>query len=612
MGGAVAKPSGLTREKLLQSTANSRDFTNKLFQVMISKLTPEDFLKLARPQTCGTFVFMMAESIGNLFQSLRIRPRRDRDSGVVYFEKADTLRTQSPQTRELCLIIAYYYIRIFQTFGALAITILDDPGAGQVLGAIRYAPQEVPQQRVGFFGKKPVQPIPGRRVATLSGGVVILPQVAIYFRAFEPFRVLFSEPISVIGSSLMQYPFVEFPNMSLIPGRRDGTKSQNLLIELSSGTKIYGNMSVFQQKTTTIAIKYYTFKFDNFKYDDSSLDKMLLAKINTKLRAVHFEFNVKSTDGGATWELTRTGKSIAEALNSIITRVETDVTKLLENPEGQLDKRYGQREGEQVATGIAQGRDVGVQKQLQNDYLIQTLKSMAGQKTVGFCVARALQLLDANVMYQPRPQSAKSSVCTARFDAIPVAVPQSGQTLDKVTGLRALDQLFYTQPSISTKEEVQLQIADPTEYAQFLQTMTDVFGRSGAQAKPTSIDKILAKDPNCPSNAIKHYLQIQDPKAVQAVLKIVQELFAKQMAHTQRVIKFFRERMFLIHKVQDKALGRVVESVELHPRIVQGGVDAVSALSRDARTILVEYYKGCEETYQRGVQIVLGSKYSVV
>jgi hypothetical protein len=261
MGGAVAKPSGLTREKLLQSTANSRDFTNKLFQVMISKLTPEDFLKLARPQTCGTFVFMMAESIGNLFQSLRIRPRRDRDSGVVYFEKADTLRTQSPQTRELCLIIAYYYIRIFQIFGALAITILDDPGAGQVLGAIRYAPQEAPQQRVGFFGKKPVQPIPGRRVATLSGGVVVLPQVAIYFKAFEPFRALFAEPISFLGSSLLQYPFVELPNMSLIPGRRDGTKSQNLLIELSSGTKIYGNMSVFQQKTTTIAIKYYTFKF---------------------------------------------------------------------------------------------------------------------------------------------------------------------------------------------------------------------------------------------------------------------------------------------------------------------------------------------------------------
>jgi hypothetical protein len=611
MGGAVAKPSGLTRETLLQSTANSRDFTNKLFQVMISKLTPEDFLKLARPQTCGTFVFMMAESIGNLFQSLRIRPRRDRDSGVVFFEKADTLRTQTPQTRELCLIIAYYYIRIFQIFGALAITILDDPGAGQVLGAIRYAPQ-APQQRVGFFGKKPVQPIPGRRIATLSGGEVVLPQVAIYFRPFEPFRALFVDPISFPGSGLYQYIFLEIPNMSLIPGRRDGAKSQNLLIELSSGTKIYGNMSVIQQRTTTINTLYYTFKFDNFKYEDASLDKVLLAKINTKLKSVHFEFNVKSTDRGASWELTRTGKSIIDGLNAITTKVEADVVKLLENPDVQLDKRYAQKEGEQAAAAIGQGRDIGVQKQLQNDYLIQTLKSMAGQKTIGFCVARALQLLDANVMYQPRPQSAKSSVCTARFDSVPVAVPQSGQTLDKITGLRALDQLFYTQPSISTKEEVLLQISDPAEYAQFLQTMTDIFGRPSAQAKPTSIDKILAKDPNCPSNAIKHYLQIQDPKAIQAVLKIVQELFAKQMEHTQRVIKFFRERMFLIHKVQDKALGRVVESVELHPRIVQGGLDAVTALSRDARNILVEYYKGCEETYQRGVQIVLGSKYSVV
>lgn len=78
----------------------------------------------------------MADALGRVFQDLRIAPKSDRSTGVLLFEKVDKLQTATPQSRDLCIIVAYFYIRIFQIFAALAMTVLDDPGAGQVLGAI--------------------------------------------------------------------------------------------------------------------------------------------------------------------------------------------------------------------------------------------------------------------------------------------------------------------------------------------------------------------------------------------------------------------------------------------------------------------------------------------
>ena len=108
---------------------------------MLAKITPEDLMKLSKSQMCSSYVFLMADSIGKLFEDLRIRPKKDRDSGVVFFQKVDTLRASSGESRQLCLIIAYYYVRIFQIFGALAMTVLDDPSAGAILGVLQYRPQ---------------------------------------------------------------------------------------------------------------------------------------------------------------------------------------------------------------------------------------------------------------------------------------------------------------------------------------------------------------------------------------------------------------------------------------------------------------------------------------
>jgi hypothetical protein len=248
---------------------------------------------------------------------------------------------------------------------------------------------------------------------------------------------------------------------------------------------------------------------------------------------------------------------------------------------------------------------VGVPKSLQNEFIIQTLKAFtspdtrSGQKVVGYCVARALQLLDANTLSLPRPKAAVSSICLGRFTDMPSAVPVAGQALDKVTGLKALEQLYSTKPSLSQKEEVIVQKDDPAEYAKFLQEISTVFG-APPSAQLTSLDKIIVKDPACPAAAMKHYLQITDEKSIKVVLGFVNQLFGRQLAHTQRVLKFFKEKLFRIVKGPSGQ-----PEVELHPFILKGGVDILTLLSKEARNILLDYYKGCEETYQKGVQAIL-------
>jgi len=591
MGGTVSTTRPVTREQLLQSTQSSRDFVSKLFQVMITKLTPEDFMKLSKSQTCSSFVFLMADSIGKIFDDLRIRPKRDHDSGVVFFQKVDTLRAQTAESRQLCLIIAYFYIRIFQIFGALAMTVIDDPSAGAVLGVLRYQPgaPEGPGHR-----------IPGARGAMLGGADSSHFAGSGIMRKFLSIKDLLNDPemYSINGEPDRKgFQFID-SEVRLFPNRTD---SRNLYLEIDGGT-VFSTLELSDPVRKTDSSHLMVVKLRNFKFVDASVDSSVLSVANAAVKTLTSEFKVSSIDGKKTWY--REGRNLIESLEDEMAKVVRRVRDYVLHPE--------KAKGRVVESGAIAQTDVGVPRGLVNQYIIQTLKGMVGYKATSFCVARALQLLDANSLYQPRPNESTSGICTTRFDALPISVPESKKAISSVPGIKALDQLYYVNPHIGPKEEVLFDKVDP-DYANFLSTMTGLFGSSGAAAaRFTSIDSVLAKDPNCAPNAIKHYLRIQDPNAIQKVIVVVQQLFTKQLEHSKKVIGFFKETLFVIKKTRDPGSGVIGSYVEIHPRILQGGLDELAKISKAARDILVEYYKGCEELYQKGVQEVLSSKYTVV
>ena len=231
---------------------------------------------------------------------------------------------------------------------------------------------------------------------------------------------------------------------------------------------------------------------------------------------------------------------------------------------------------------------------------MKVLKGLVGFKTVNFCVARALQLLDANTLAQPRPTSGYSGVCMAKFEALPTSVPQVGQSITSVPGIQALDQLFYTKPTITAQEQHQVLLEDPAAYANFLAEMAGLFGTTDRSKTLHSADEIKARKP-C-EQVVSNYLQITDPKTIKEVVGVVNSMFSRELAHTRRVIEFFRTKMFVLKK---RGGGGV--TVELNPRLLRGGIDEVNKLGAEARAMLVDYYKGCEDLYQEGARMVLRS-----
>ncbi len=622
MGGAISSARGsITRDQLLRSTDQSRVFTNKLFNVMLEKLTPADFLALGNPKQCSTFIFMMADGIQNLFRDLRIRPRRDRDTGVVFFQKVDTLRTQTAETRELCMTIAYFYIRIFQVFGALAMSILDDPGAGGVLGAVRYGGPAPAPRPGGIFGFGQPKRIPGSYPAVLRGGALPLDYFRIgYGRQFAPIKASLDFLRTIEEGSEIYQTFIFKQNTSVVltPGLRYGGVPQNLKITVSPSvvdevpaTRIYCNMSLQE-----VGDRRYKITLRNFRVDDTRLTEQgqdtIKKYIDEFVISIGEDGRIKVVgyDRSIVERIKYTGKKVLDLVDRLIANpyesIEDIIIKKKAAKKGDAQEyidEYGRIHrargtGPGVAGPGAQAGTVGIPKELQNQYIIDILKSMSGQtapgqKTVAFCIARALQLLDANTLYTPKPQQGLSGVCMAKFDTLPTSVPQTGQTIASVPGIRAVDQLFYVNPSAD-----HVRVTDPAEYSTFLQQISGLFGKP-TTAKLSKIDDIIAKDPNCVAAAAKQYLQLQDPNGIQKVRGIVNQMFARQLAHTQRVIKFFRERLFTIVK------GREGEIVNIHPRLLQGGIGELAVVSKQARELLIQYYKDCETLYQQGAEIAL-------
>jgi hypothetical protein len=206
-------------------------------------------------------------------------------------------------------------------------------------------------------------------------------------------------------------------------------------------------------------------------------------------------------------------------------------------------------------------------------------------------------------MFQSKPQQGISGVCKTVFTELPDSVPQAGKPVSTVPGIRVLDQL-HRVPGAGKEP---WKIANPADYANFLKEIAGVFG--GQQTGPLSgLDAILAKNPNCAGNAANKYLQLQDPEKIKIVMSHINKLFGRQLAHTNRVIEFFRKRLFLIIQVP----GSMGPQIDIHPKLLQGGIDELEKVSAEVRALLVQYYKDCETLYQEGVTTVFQAKYQPV
>jgi hypothetical protein len=161
------------RERVRNKSKNDSDILNLILEFMLKQATLADFYSVADPSRCKNYVLAGKEALLKLFVSLQIQPMKGKDDGVLYFQRIDGLKDGMPPElveaqKRYCLELSFFFIRIFQIFGALTLSVMDVTIPSEVGEALsgRRAP----------VGKSYVGAIPGfgpQKGGVLQGAWVI-------------------------------------------------------------------------------------------------------------------------------------------------------------------------------------------------------------------------------------------------------------------------------------------------------------------------------------------------------------------------------------------------------------------------------------------------------
>lgn len=124
MGGAQSTPSG-------DRAAQIKEFPDQILNTIFRTAQLKDILSMSSPDKCSRYVFLTKNALDKLFYQINVEPK----GGVpIYFAPVDelTLRGTDAETKQKlparnmnCMRVAFFYIRLFQITGALALNMGD-------------------------------------------------------------------------------------------------------------------------------------------------------------------------------------------------------------------------------------------------------------------------------------------------------------------------------------------------------------------------------------------------------------------------------------------------------------------------------------------------------
>lgn len=207
------------------------------------------------------------------------------------------------------------------------------------------------------------------------------------------------------------------------------------------------------------------------------------------------------------------------------------------------------------------------------------------------CVARALQLLNAASIRDPKSNERYSSVCKVNFPYIKDgSLPQPGKPIITSDGIYAMAMLFVDH--LDNKNFLP-KITQTAAFDTFKQNLRASFERHENADVPRSISEIRELQvPKCQGHSEERLHIIEDN--LHSFLRAkVNELVQQQMNHVARVMQ-------VIFKLFDETALRARE-MKINPNILNQGMPAINSLAEEARNLLIAYYSGCEKTYTEGL-----------
>jgi len=158
--------------------AVSKELANHILNIYFERADFNDVLSITSISSCPRYVFTTARALGELFQTIQVDPRLGKNGEILFApisklspglisDKKEGTQELAVRTRDrnrMCMDVAYMYVRIFQMYAALSLTILDaDPVRKRfAYGQSSYSQQgyqgyQGPARAVGFGGGVDVQ-----------------------------------------------------------------------------------------------------------------------------------------------------------------------------------------------------------------------------------------------------------------------------------------------------------------------------------------------------------------------------------------------------------------------------------------------------------------------
>ena len=606
----------LTQEgiKEIKDVKESHAMMNLILRYMMKQINVNDLVKLSEPGTCKEYVISLAEHMSSQFSRLQITPYHEKKSDVLLFKKysdLDPSKKSDAQTDEqkksLCLLLSYYYTRIFQIYGALAITLLNDISSSQTASK-------------SFMTERPANQTPGYEPTTVAH---IQPWGA---RGGAQKEEIQASLFSFIGSYLIERePYVS-------------TKGWKTIYDMM---KPNGGRVFFDKVATSTTGGVTSDKGRFMIYPPATNDRYLILEVSaTRIKNTNDDvsllyLSLKSSDG--------TVLSLPDSFKSRISLQRTAdglFTVHVEEKKNSvttmdLSHYFQGAFQELIATFPTKGKSTSEETPVNEEKvpdplkLAITVRALQERRTAGHCIARALQLLRTVPSAIPGgPLSYESDICMEKFTftarkhtgevvtpkEVPATrgVPEYGKSLStsgaSSRGFHSFVQLFYDTIRIGSPHIIMGDRAF-AEYQEFMRKMADLFLDDVPSVTPeTAMDAGLAKVKNrrddmmCTGEGMSKGkpMKIDSRVNIKAVSDVVRELYGIQVKHAKQCGEIFES---LFHITYDEKKNPL--TISLSKNVLRGGFVEIDRINDRARKVLIDYYSMCEQKYVKGVNLIV-------
>lgn len=578
MGNGQAIPTD-TRAGILQQTTDTRTVMDEILKYSIKELNIKDFVLMSNPNQCKKYVMFFSNDLYKKFYQMHLLPTRDK-KGTIVFQKIDELvapqsEKEVKDTQSLCFIISFFYVRIFQIYGALALTVMDDLTFMADKGLLQVYAQTHKNDELGPFGRKMNNSQfrqTGGNEPNLESFTFLKPIIKSYDNKRYEIKYVDSD------IHIFFYKDIENKGVFIFINKKQESRI-NIIISSIEGT---------EDKQL---------EWKNLSYYKNNASLPTIVNVND-LQVLTPIRIVKKND---TYEVKRTQTETMSIDKYFITSFTYILNYIKTNTESiNYKSMYKSTESTTSSSEIDEN--------LKLDSLIRNLQV---EKPLPLCIARALQLLTSD----PIGDKATSGVCNkAFFDkgerGSRRGITRRDDSIDESPGISALSLLFYDYINMLTPKLLLGKERTLQHYREFIQTMFIAYD----EQKPREVIekyKDLSALHDIKNRRDKKLCKYKDGREIDnevrfnaseydSVHSTVKKLFQIQYEHSLECKKWLSH---LFEFKQNKFTNKW--SIGIHQNILNNGFPALQELTEIVRDILIKYYTNCELNYKVGMINVL-------